>query len=400
MRVLIATQYYRPESGATQNRMAAFADGLTARGHSVTVVCEQPNHPAGVFQPGYGRRPLQTERAGGQTTHRVWVYTRPAKTLVSRIAFYATFGLGAAATMLCLRRHDVVLATTPPLPGALAAAAAAQVRRTPLVVDVRDPWPAAAEALGELSNARVIRMLERAEAWLYRRAGAVTATTRPFVEHVDRVARRRIAQHIPNGALDALVERPASPQPQNPEFTVGYVGNLGIAQGLGIVLDAAEDLAGEPVRFLLVGDGPLSAELREQAQARGLSNVTFGEAVPVAEVGEILASCDALLIPLRAHPVFADFVPSKLYDAMAMARPVIVAASGESAQIVHDSGCGLVVAPEDGPGLAAAVRELAGDPHLRKRLAAAGRAAGLDFARSRQIDRLEQILIAAAKAGD
>lgn len=396
MRVLIATQYFRPESGATQNRMAAFADGLSARGHDVTVVCEQPNHPAGVFQPGFGRRPVATERHPRQTTYRLWVYARPEKTFVNRLAFYASYGIGAASAILALPRQDVVLATTPPLPGAAAAVAAATLRRTPAVVDVRDLWPAAAEALGELSNPRVIRMFERLEAWVYRRAAAVIATTRPFVEHIDQVTGCATAHHIPNGSLDALATADPPPPPRNRVFTIGYVGNLGIAQGLGIVLDAADELRGEAIRFHLVGDGPLASDLRREAGARGLQNVTFTPSVPVDDVAHVLASCDALLVPLSAHPAFVDFVPSKLYDAMAVARPVILAADGESARIVREAQAGIVIRPEDAEGLANAARSLAVDPERCSALAGAGRVAGVAAARSRQLDRLEEILISAA----
>jgi len=155
LRVLVASQYFPPEPGATQNRMGAFADGLVAHGHEVTVVCEQPNHPTGVYQPGFGRRALMTERRPSLTVHRLWVATSPRKTTARRLAFYGTFAVGAAALVGAAARHDVVFATSPPLPGALAAAAAARVRRTPFVMDVRDIWPAAAEALGEVSSPRL-----------------------------------------------------------------------------------------------------------------------------------------------------------------------------------------------------------------------------------------------------
>jgi colanic acid biosynthesis glycosyl transferase WcaI len=112
--ILVVSQYFRPEPGATQNRIGAFADGLVARGHPVTVVCEQPNHPVGVFQPGYGRRPTVTEHAGGLTIHRLWVATSPRKTTARRLAFYGSFAVGAAATVLSRRRYDVCFASSPP----------------------------------------------------------------------------------------------------------------------------------------------------------------------------------------------------------------------------------------------------------------------------------------------
>lgn len=395
MHVLLVSQYFRPEVGATQNRLGTFADGLVALGHRVSVVCEQPNHPAGVFRPGFGRRPLARERDGALTVTRTWVATSPRKTTARRMAFYATFAAGAGALTLAARDVDVVLASSPPLPGALAAAAAARTRRLPYVLDVRDIWPAAAEALGELSNRRLLRAFEAAERWLYRGAARVTATTRPFCRHVDAATGRAISVHLPNGALDELVALPHDQPPGRSPLTVGYAGNLGIAQGLEIVLDAAERLRGRPVRFVLVGDGPLRAGLERERRRRGLDAVELRPALPVAEIGGFLLSCDALLVPLRDHPVLADFIPSKLYDAMAVGRPVIVAARGEAGAIVREHGCGLEVAPESGEQLAAAIGRLLGDRALRERLGSAGKRAAGAYARSRQIELLEQLLVEA-----
>lgn len=398
MRVGLISQYYEPEIGATQNRMAAFASGLAERGHDVVIVCEQPNHPAGVFGDGWGHRPVVTQRDERITVHRLWVAASPVKTAARRMAFYGTFAAGAFTTLMAISRPDVVLATSPPLPSAWAAAAAARARRIPFVLDVRDLWPAAAVALGELSNHGLVRVFERGESWIYRMAAAVTATTHPFCTHIDAVAGRPVSAHLPNGALDSLVRLPESSPPDSDEFVVGYAGNFGIAQGLGIVLEAAEQLRGTRVRFRLVGSGPLTAQLESERQRRKLDNLILEPPVPVASVGALLQSCHALLVPLRAHPLLEDFIPSKLYDAMAVGRPAIVAAGREAAALVHETGCGLVVPPEDGAAMAEAVRALAADPIHARELGAAGRRAARPLARSRQLDRLERILAAAGDA--
>lgn len=396
MHVLIVSQYFRPEAGATQNRLGTFADGLVQRGHTVTVACEQPNHPAGVFHAGFGRRPLMSERRGALTVRRTWVATSPRKSTARRLAFYATFAGGAGALTLAARGADVLFASSPPLPGALTAAAAARARGLPFVLDVRDIWPAAAEALGELSNPRILRMFEHTERWLYQSAARVTATTQPFCRHIDAMAGREVSVHLPNGALDELVALPAAAAPAQGPFTVGYAGNFGIAQGLGIVLDAADELRDENVRFVLVGAGPLSDDIRDQRDERRLDCVELRPGIPVADVGAFLLSCDAVLVPLRDHPIFEDFIPSKLYDAMAVGRPALVAARGEAAALVREHECGLEVAPESGRELAKAVRTLMGDRALSERLGAAGKRAAPAYARSRQVDQLEEVLLQAS----
>jgi glycosyltransferase involved in cell wall biosynthesis len=392
VRVLVVSQFFPPEPGATQNRMGAFVEGLAARGHDVVVLCEQPNHPAGVFHPGYGLRPVITERDRRRTIHRLWVLASPQKTTGSRLAFYGTFAAGAGLGVLARRRPDVVFASSPPMPGPAAAAASAALRRIPFVLDVRDVWPAVVEALGEISNERVIRILQRAESAMYRTARRVTATTVPFCEHIDRVAGRPVSQHVPNGALDALVDLPYQPPPEQGKFVVGYAGNLGIAQGLEIVLDAAQRLNGADVCFRVLGEGPLSAELRRRQAEKRLGNVEILGSVVTDEVAEFMLACNALLVPLARLPLLEDFVPSKLYDAMAVGRPVIAAARGETARIVEQNGCGVVVEPEDGEQLAAAVEALASDRARARALGWAGREAAGPHARSRQIDLLERVL--------
>jgi len=186
VRILVVSQFFRPEPGAAQNRLGAFVDGLVGRGHAVTVVCEQPNHPAGVFHPGYGRRPWMVERRGALTVRRLWVAASPRRTLPRRAAFYVSFAAGAFARVLAGRRHDVALVTSPPLPGALAAVWAARIRGTPVVLDVRDVWGIAVQAVDVGRKAALLRAIDRAERRLFADADRVTAATRAFCEHIDR----------------------------------------------------------------------------------------------------------------------------------------------------------------------------------------------------------------------
>ena len=397
MRVLFVTQHFPPEVGAAQNRVGTFSKGLAARGHELTVVCAQPNHPQGVFQPGYGKKPVYTTQEDGLTVRRIWLATSPKKTLPWRLAVYSSFAATASAMIARLPRHDVAFISSPPLPGVLAAAAAARARRTPYVADIRDLWPAAAVALGELTQPQIVAALERAEARLYRSAAAVTATTAPFCRHIDAVAGRHVSVHLPNGATDALYEMPVEPPPNGDELVIGYAGNLGLAQGLGIVIDAADRLRDTPVRFVLIGDGPRGAALRADAAQRGLTNVEFRPEVPQREIGAFMQSCDVMLVPLADQPALADFIPSKLYDAMAVSRAAIVASRGEAASLATETGGGLVVEPEDGEALAAVVRELEADRPRMIAIGERGREAAANLTRSRQLEKLEQTLLAAAR---
>src|SRR5581483_52089 len=187
LRVLIVSQYFPPEVGATQSRMQAFAEYLARRGHDVTVIAEFPNHPVGVVPPEYRGRLVEVDRSNPYKVVRVWVRASTEKTQRTRLSFYTSFMAMAALMSPLAGRADVVVATTPPLFTGLAGLAVARAMRAPFVLDVRDLWPAAATSLNQISGGVPTRVAELIERRLYRSASAVVAVTQPFCEHVDAI---------------------------------------------------------------------------------------------------------------------------------------------------------------------------------------------------------------------
>jgi glycosyltransferase involved in cell wall biosynthesis len=398
LRVVIVSQYFPPEVGATQTRMQAFAEYLAARGHGVTVICELPNHPHGVFPSEYRGQILQDDRSNPYRILRVWVKTNPEKTRSTRLAFYLSYmGLATAVSPLA-GRADVVLATTPPLFAGAAGLAIARLKRAPFVLDVRDLWPAAAVSLDELSQGPALKGAELLERSVYRSASVVIGVTRPFCDHIDRVrAKNPRTVFIPNGTLDLFFSNGTSEARKQlgipkDRFVVTFAGTHGIAQALPTVLDAAERLNGD-IQFAFIGEGPAKASLERSAAKRGLRNVTFHPQLPLEQLPPILAASDALLVPLAADPTFASFVPSKIFDYLATGRPVIVAAEGESARLLERSGGGLVVEPENPDSLAAATRWLAQHPREAQVMGASGRKFARKWLRLVQAERLERVLL-------
>jgi glycosyltransferase involved in cell wall biosynthesis len=396
VRILIFTQYFTPEIGATQTRLHVFAEGLAGRGHDVEVVCEVPNHPQGIVRPGYGGRLVDRRRLDGFLATYVWVRTSPTKTTRTRLAFYGSY-MGMAAVVGGLtRRPDVVFASSPPLPVAVAAALAAARHRVPWVMDVRDLWPEAAVAVGELSNRRLLRAAERLECWLYERAAAITTVTEPFRTSIAaKVAASDKIHLVPNGTtslyLDGAQLKPDRGLLDLPadKFLWTYAGNVGVAQGLETALDAA-GILGEGFKLLILGDGPLRPQLEQRALALKGAPVIFRGQVPPTEAIRYLRASDALLVPLADHPALRSFIPSKLYDFCAVKRPVILCATGEAKRLVEDAEAALSVPPGDPVDLAAAVRRISSDSSLRSRLESAGHRFGR--ATVRNVDALESVL--------
>ncbi|MDH4096302.1 MAG: glycosyltransferase family 4 protein, partial [Betaproteobacteria bacterium] len=212
--------------------------------------------------------------------------------------------------------------------------------------------------------------LKRLEYFLYRKATRIVSVTNSFKAVLSKngIAAEKIAV-IPNGVdLESLVP---GPKPQDlvvkhhvqGKFVAAYIGTIGLAHGLGTILDAAERMRDDPrVVFLLVGDGAKRDALEKQARDKGLGNVIFAGAVGKREVARYWQLADAALVLLRDRPVFRHVLPSKMFEAMATARPIVLGVLGESAALLEDAGAGIGVPPEDASALCRAISRLQADP--------------------------------------
>jgi glycosyltransferase involved in cell wall biosynthesis len=248
-------------------------------------------------------------------------------------------------------------------------------------MEVRDLWPAVFTELGVTRNQTLVRWLEKIELNLYRRARRVVTVTESFRQNLlSRGVPAEKVFTIANGAdLDywAPAEAPSELRRRlglADSFVALYIGTHGISQALGSILRSAELLSDrKDIHFLFVGDGAEKAELVQQARTAGLANVTFLDSVGKEAVRDYYALADVCLLPLRDIPLFDGFIPSKMFEMMAMARPVIGAVRGEAAAILERSGAAIVVQPEDATGIAGAIAGLASDPERRLAMGASGR---------------------------
>jgi colanic acid biosynthesis glycosyl transferase WcaI len=400
MRVMIVSQYFPPEVHGPSARLKAFASGLSSRGHEVEVICEVPSHPAREVAPGYGGHLIDRRMMDGFEVRYVWVYVTPSGRARARLGNYASFGLTATLAGLARPRPDVILASSPPLPVAAVGATLAMRHRVPWVMDVRDLWPDAAVAVGEVSEGRLYRGAARLERRLYRSAAAITATTEAFAEKIEHRDGDGKVTVLRNGTapefMDVGLREPDPSALDSGEggFTWTYAGNFGLAQGLESAVDAARIL-GDGFRLVLIGQGPRRGELRRRAASLPPGIVELRDPVPPERAATMLRASDALLVSLA--PGMDGFVPSKLFDCCGAARPVVLCAEGEAVRLARDSGAALCVQPGDAEALAEAVRRLRDDSGMREELAQRGRAFAEANSRERGVDRLEQVLNASIR---
>ncbi len=408
LRIILLTHFFAPEVGAAPNRLTRLAGLLQGRGHQVEVVAPFPTYPAGTIPPAYRYRLGRWEQVNGLPVHRLAVTPWASRRALARIVHQASFMLSGGLRALTLPRPDVLLVESHPLFVGLAGWAVGGLRRVPVVLNVSDLWPESAVAVGALRGRRVIQLAEWMERRAYAGAAEIIAMSRGIREGILRVvgAGRQEHVHLITNSVEADRFRPdvdgAAMRARfglPPEaFVVGYLGNLGLAQKLETLLEAAHLLRDDPaIRVLLVGGGACEPELRACAARLALPNVIFGGPLPFERMPEALAAVDASAILLKDAPVFTGVLPSKIFEAMAAGKPIVATLGGEAADLIREVGVGIVAPPEDAAGLAGAIRRLQGDPALREQMGRRGRAyAEAHLSPQAITDRIEAVLYRAA----
>jgi colanic acid biosynthesis glycosyl transferase WcaI len=364
-RVLLITQWFDPEPTF---KGLVFARELKRLGYEVEVITGFPNYPGGKLYPGYTMRLRQTESIDGVKITRVPLYPSHDGSALKRIANYVSFATSALIYGLFFaQRPDVIYAYHPPLTVGITASLIRLFRRVPVVYDIQDMWPDTLRATGMVSNERVLKTVERVCNWLYRRVDRIVVLSPGF-------KRLLIERGVPEQKIDVIynwcdesslkssVGNAPDIFPAGNFFKVVFAGNIGKAQALDSVLNAAEIVQKNvpSVRFVFVGDGVEVDRLKQFAKSKQLTNIVFIPKVPMSEVGAILQKADVLMVHLKNDPLFAITIPSKTQAYMSMGKPILMAVRGDAADVVEKAACGKLAQPEDAKSIAAAVKELAG----------------------------------------
>jgi len=372
MKVLFLSHYFPPEGNAPASRVHALAKRWVAAGHEVHVVTGAPNAPNGVVYDGYRNRLCRTEVADGIRVTRVWTFMAANRGKVRRVLNYLSFFVSALLAGLFVRRPDVVIATSPQFFCGWAGVWVARLRRLPFILEVRDIWPASIVAVGAMRRNRLVAFLQYLERRMYARADHIVTVGDCYK---DAILQRGVPAEkitVIMNAVDTDIFRPRQPDTElkrqlglNGEFVCAYVGTIGMACGLDVVLRAAERLRRmqrTDIRFVLVGDGAVRTQLQAEADRMGLTNVTFTGLQPKARIPAYLSVADTCLVHLRKSELFEAVMPSKIFEAAGMAKPIIIGVRGFAQRFVLDAGAGLAVEPENENELVDALVQLADSP--------------------------------------
>jgi len=369
MRLLILTQYFPPEIGAPQNRLFELGIRLMKAGVEVTVLTAMPNYPEMVIKQNYKGKFYFFEKIQGMAVHRAAIFATTDRSIFKRLLNYFSFVLSSFLVGVSkLGNFDYIFCESPPLFLGITGYLLARAKGARLIFNVSDLWPESADKLGLVTNKMLLKAATWLEEALYRKAYLITGQTKGIVSNIkERFPSKRV-YWLPNG-VDLAYYDPTLYTTDwrrklgfvSEDIVLLYAGIIGYAQGLDVILRAAEMLRSKSgVKFILLGDGPEKERLQKLASDLKLGNVIFLDPVTKAEMPHALAASTATIIPLKRLELFKGAIPSKIFESLAMEKPILLGVEGEAKDLFVEEGkCGLFFTPESAEELVRSIEYLA-----------------------------------------
>ena len=357
------TQWFDPEPTF---KGLLFAKELMSRGFEVEVITGFPNYPGGKLYDGYHLKLIQKEVIEGVCVTRLPLFPSHDKNKFGRVANYLSFAISSLFYGLFFaKRPDVIYAYHPPLTVGISAGIINFFRRVPIVLDIQDMWPDTLKATGMITNSRILGLVSRICNLIYSSAAKIVVLSPGFKRLlVARGVPERKINVIYNWADEEVLRKSSGKLPKKitsvEGFKVLFAGNIGQAQGLDVILDAAfllKDTVPE-MQFFIIGEGLQRNSLKTKADSLNLKNVHFLNAVNMENVGIFLDSVDALLIHLNSDPLFEITIPGKSQAYMAVGKPIIMGVKGDASNLISRANCGVCFEPENSEHLAEVVSNL------------------------------------------
>ena len=403
MRILFFTHYFPPEVNAPASRTYDNTRRWVAAGHEVIVITCAPNCPNGVVYEGYKNKLYQREIMDGIDVRRVWTYIAANEGTVRRILNYVSYMVSSFLVSLTVKRPDIIIATSPQFFCGWAGVLSSFFRRVPFVLEIRDIWPESIVAVGALGNKHLVRFLEWLERIMYSSAGHIVTVGDGYQQRLQEkgVAENRISV-VMNG-INRELFKPRCPDEElkreygiDGKFVCSYSGTIGMACGLEVVLEAAQVLKNRGINdivFMLIGDGASRKDIEAQARKKQLDNVISTGRQPKDKMPGFLSISDVCFVHLRKTDLFKTVMPSKIFEAAGMAKPIINGVEGYAAEFIKKAGAGINIEPENSDEFIEALLLLHNNASLCETYGNAGREYVIDnFDRDRlAMDYLEII---------
>jgi glycosyltransferase involved in cell wall biosynthesis len=361
MKIIILTQYFPPEVGAPQNRLYEIAIRLLNMGVDIEILTAMPNYPSMEIQKAYKGKWYVKENTDGLVVHRAWIWVGKNKSIFSRLLNYFSFVFTSMwIGYFKSGKADYIFCESPPLFLGISAVFLKKIKRAKLIFNVADLWPESAEKLGIINNRFLLNVSTRLEEYFYSSSALITGQAQGIVKNIKGRFPAKTVYWLPNG-VDLSFYNPdkinSDWREQNgvlpDDFIILYAGIIGHAQALEIMLKAAKATAGLPsIKWVLLGAGPEKDKLLSMKEEMSLGNVYFYPPIPKLDMPKVWKAADVGIIPLRRLDLFKGIIPSKIFEAMAMQKPLLMGVEGEAEDLfIKDAEAGLAYIPEDSEDL-------------------------------------------------
>ena len=381
MKLLILTQYFPPEVGAPQNRLYELALRLRSKGIDISVLTAMPNYPQMVVHKEYKGKCYCKEDMNGLKIHRSWIYVSNSKSIIPRLLNYFSFVFSSLwFGLFKIKKQDVLLVESPPLFLGITAYLLSRAKGAKMIFNVSDLWPESAEKLDIISNKTLLSMATKLEEFCYRKSALITGQTQGIVRNIQSRFPNKRVYWLKNGVDIKFYDVNKTQSESNAwrkangyseeDFILFYGGIIGHAQGLDIILNAAKILEDKPkIKFVMLGSGPEKERLLALKEELKLNNLEFYDAVPKTKMQEIIMDMNATIVPLKKLDLFKGAIPSKIFENLALKKPIILGLEGEAKELFIDEGnCGLAFEPENTEDLVKQILTLYNNPELSKQL--------------------------------
>ena len=357
MRILFLTDNFPPESNAPATRTYEHCVSWVKMGHDVTVITCQPNFPTGKVYDGYSNKLYQTENIEGIKVVRVWSYISANKGFVKRILDYVSYAIMAFIFGLFIRT-DVIIATSPQFFTAISGRLLSLFKRKPWIMEVRDLWPDSIVAVGSMkAQSKIFIFLKKIESHLYRSAQKIVVVTDSFKEYLidnHKIAAEKIgvfkngvrsnfSKHHNSQNVSILRERLGLED----KVVVSYIGTHGMAHALDFILRCTQKVEDENIHFIFVGDGAEKESLDKYGSTLKKKNFTFLDSVPKNKLIDFISLSNYALVNLKRSNEFKNVIPSKIFENIAMYKPILLGVEGEAKNLIETYNVGVCYIPED-----------------------------------------------------
>jgi len=380
MDILIITENFYPERNAPSKRLYDHAIEWIKLGHKITVLTGVPNAPKGKVFKGYKNKIYQSENLDGIDVKRVWTYIAKNEGFLFRSLDFISFMISSLFAGLFLKRFDRIVVSSPQFLPVISGFIIAKIKSTSFVLEIRDLWPDSIVAVGSIKKeSSIIKILDRIAKYIYKKSDLIVVVTNSFKSHLISIG---IDKHkiivitngfnfqktlIPNRSIEDIHREYNI---STKKTIVSYIGTIGMSHGIKIILEAADTL--KNTIFLIIGEGSEKKSLQIIAKNKKIKNVKFIDSISWQEIVNINQVIDYNLIHLRNLDLFETVIPSKIFESMALKKPIIAGLIGESLDIINESKSGISIQPENSQSLVNGINYLENNPEKSEQITANG----------------------------